>query len=445
MKRIIFFTMALLTLSNVLKAQQLNRVKLDSLFTAIESYQKGMGSVSIFQNEKEVYQRSWGYCDVENKIKNEADTRYRIGSISKTFTATIIMKLIEEGKLSLYSKLSDYYPLISNSSKITIEHLLQHRSGISNFTNTEDYSEWSKEKQTKEQLLNRIIFGGTSFEPDGKFEYSNSNYVLLTYIAEDVTSKNFSDLLNEVIVTPCKLSNTYIGTKIESNNGEAYSYFKLSDNWEKSNETDMSVPLGSGFIVSTPYDLNKFLSCLFTEKIVNQESLDRMISLKNNFGLGLFQAPFHNKIGYGHTGGIDGFQSNAFYFPESKFSIALVENGVAYMLNNIIIACLSIYFGENYNLPVFTRSIQLTSTQLDKYLGLYSSPNLPIKIAIIKKGNTLIAQGTGQPEMSLECTDNDIFKCESVDLVLEFTPNENKMVLKQFGMTFEMSKELLDN
>lgn len=439
MKRIVFLVFVLLAWSS-LKAQNLETSKLDSLFTAIDDYQKGMGCISIFQNGKEIYQRSYGYSDIENGIKNNDNTKFRIGSISKTFTATIIIKLIEEKKLSLASKLSEYYPQIPNSNKITIEHLLRHRSGIPNFIDVEDYMEWSVRKQTKEQLIDRIISGGTSFEPDEQFGYSNSNYVLLTYIAEDVTSKSFSALLDEIIVIPCKLNNTYVGTGIDTKNGEAYSYIKMSSDWKKSNETDMSVPLGAGFIISTPYDLNKFLDCLFSEKIVKKESLEHMLSLKDNFGLGLFQMSFHNNIGYGHTGGIDGFQSNAFYFPKVKVSIALAENAVAYMLKNIVSACLSIYFDEDYKLPTFSNAIGVTSQELDKYLGVYSSPELPIKLAITKKGNTLIAQGTGQQELPLECIDSNVFQNEGVNLVLEFSPEENKMILKQFGMTFKMAK-----
>lgn len=437
----IIFLVFILAWSTLSEAQTINTAKLDSLFTSIENHKKGMGSISIFHNGEEIYQNSYGYSNVENQIKNSTNTKFRIGSISKTFTATIIMKLAEKGELSLTAMLSEYYPQIPNANKITIGHLLQHRSGIPNFTDADDYTNWCTDTQTKKALLDRIISGGTSFEPGDKFEYSNSNYVLLTYIAEDASSKTFSDLLNEIICTPCLLNNTYVGGKINSNNKEAYSYIKRSSDWEKSNETDMSIPLGSGFIVSNAYDLNKFMYCLFSEKVVNKESLRCMTSLKDNFGLGLLKVPFHDYTGYGHTGGIDGFQSNVFYFPEANMSVALVENGVSYMLNNIIIGCLNIYFGKDYDLPEFIDAIHITTEELDKYIGIYSSTDLPIKLTITKKGNTLIAQGTGQPKLPLECTGNNIFQYEGVDLILEFLPEENKMILKQFGTSFDMLKE----
>ncbi len=440
MKKLIFLSIALLALTNLSKAQNLNTPKLDSLFSAIETYGKGMGSVSIFQNGKEIYQNSYGYSDVENGVRNSADTKFRIGSITKTFTATIIMKLIEQGKLSLTSRLSEYYPMIPNADSITIENLLQHRSGIYNYFGQGEY-EWSTKKHTKEQVIDRILSHEPSFSPGEEFEYSNSNYFLLTWIAEEVSSKSFSDLLSELILVPCGLGNTYIGGAIDPTDAEAYSYTKFSSKWKKADETDMSIALGAGFIVSDAYDLNVFFDCLFSGKIVNQESLDSMTSLKGIWGLGLMKVPFYNLLGYGHTGGIDGFQSNAFYFPESKLSIALLENGADYMLNDIVIGCLNIYFGREYDQPVFSKAVEVTSEELDKYLGVYSSPELPIKLTITKKENVLIAQVTGQPEIPLECTSDGVFEYGALDLVLEFNSEKNIMILKQLGHTAEMAKE----
>ncbi len=437
--RIIVFTI-LLGVNLALSAQSFDKQKMDSLFSIIEKYDRGMGSVSFFHNGKEVYQKNYGYADLEKKSKNDASTKFRIGSISKTFTATIILKLVESNKLSLSAKLSDFYPQLQNADKITMAHLLQHRSGIANFTNVADYLQWNTEKQTKEQLLSRIASGGVSFEPNEKFEYSNSNYVLLTCIAEDVTGKTFSELLQEIIVQPCHLKNTFVGSRINTDHNEALSYTKLSE-WKLEKETDMSIPQGAGFIVSTPFDLNTFLNCLFEGKLVGEESLKQMTTVIDNFGLGLIRVPFYDMKGYGHTGGIDGFQANAFYFPEEKVSIALASNGVVYPLNDIIVGSLSIYFGKAYQLPPFSETITLTAEELDIYLGVYSTSAFPLKITISRNGNTLIAQGTGQPSFPLECVEKDKFKFDQARLELEFIPAENKMILKQNGMTFDMKRE----
>lgn len=423
-----------------LNAQSFDKQKLDSLFLLIEENDKGMGGISIFQDGKDIYQKSYGYADMGHKLKNNASTKFRIGSITKTFTATIIMRLIEENKLSLATKLSEFYPQIKNADKITIAHLLQHRSGIANFTNAPDYLQWNSEKHSEQQLIDRIVSGGVNFEPGEQFAYSNSNYVLLTFIAEKVSGKEFTTLLREMITEPCGLKDTWVGGKINPANNEALSYTKLGE-WALEKETDLSVPLGAGFIISTPHDLNLFLDCLFSGKIVKKETLEQMTTMVDRFGFGLLQVPFNEKRGYGHTGGIDGFQSNAFYFPEEKLSIALTSNGVVFPLNDIIIGALSIYFGMEYQLPQFKESIELAPEELDRYTGVYSTPQLPIKITITRSENTLVGQGTGQPAFPLDYVGNGKFKFDQARLEMDFFPEEDKMILKQNGMTFEMNRE----
>ena len=162
-----------------LSAQDFDQQKLDSLFQLIESNQKAMGSISIFENGKETYHNAFGFASKEENLRANDRTKYRIGSISKTFTATIIMNLVEEGKLSLTTKLSGFYPEIKNAQIITVEQLLKHRSGIFNFTSAEDFTSWMEQPISKEGLVKKIVANGSVFEPNEKFEYSNSNYVLL--------------------------------------------------------------------------------------------------------------------------------------------------------------------------------------------------------------------------------------------------------------------------
>lgn len=423
-----------------IQAQDFDQAKMDSLFSTIEINQKGMGSISIFEEDKEIYQNSFGLACIEDNKPINNNTKFRIGSVSKMFTAAIIMKLVEQDKLSLDDKLDNFYPEIVNSKKITIEHLLKHRSGIYNFTNAEDYVSWMEQSITKDELVQKIVSYGNVFEPDEKTAYSNSNYVLLSFIIEDLTGKTFSAILKDYITEPCNLDHTKYGSKINLNQNEAYSYTKLKD-WEIATETDMSVPMGAGAIVSTPADLNKFLYCLFNHQIVSVESLEIMKNIQNGLGMGMFQVPFYEKRAFGHTGGIDGFQSNAFYFPNEKVSVAYLSNGVVMPMNDILIGVLSIYFGRDYELPEFNEPLELLSEELDKYLGVYSGPDFPIKLTISKKDNMLIGQGTGQSSFPLEAYDEHKFKFDQASLKIEFIPNENKLILKQGGGKFELTRE----
>lgn len=438
MKRIILavFLLALINLN----AQDFDKAKMDSLFSLIESNQKGMGSISFFEDGNEVYSNAFGYANIEENKKATTNTKYRIGSISKMFTGAIIMQIIEQGKLNLDTKLSEYFPQINNSDKITIEQMLRHRSGIFNFTNSEDYQSWMEKPITKDELVKKITVYGSAFEPNEKTEYSNTNYVLLSYITEKIDGNDFAVILKDRICEPNSLSNTYYGSKISSAKNEAQSYTKLQD-WMIATETNMSIPVGAGAVVSNPIDLNKFLDFLFNGKIVSEQSLKTMMKIQDGIGIGMFQVPFYDKKGFGHTGGIDGFQSNAFYCPNEKVAVSYTSNGVVMPTNDILIGALSVYFGKEYKLPTFTESLHLESEELDKYLGIYSSPEFPLKITITKEENTLIGQATGQSSFPLEAYEVDKFKFDQAHLKMEFKPSEKKMILKQGGGEFELSKE----
>lgn len=154
-----------------------------------------MGSVAIRNNDEIIFENTYGYADVKNKIKADNQTRYKIGSITKTFTSVVILQLIEEKKLTLDTKLSRFFPTIQNSEHITIDNLLSHSSGIYSFTNDLDYPTYAKLPKTRSELMKKIKAGKPVFEPGEKAEYSNSNYVILGWIIEDLTKKVMRTIL----------------------------------------------------------------------------------------------------------------------------------------------------------------------------------------------------------------------------------------------------------
>jgi len=418
----------------------LDSEKLDKLMNTLDANDRAMGSLSIMKDGIELYSKAIGHEDVSSDTKATTKTKYRIGSISKTFTAVVIMNLIEEEKLSLETKLSDFYPKVENADNITVKQLLKHRSGIYSFTNDPSYFDWMENSTSKEELLSKIYDYESVFEPGSKAEYSNSNYILLTFISEDASGKTFSQLLDDYVLSVCSLENTYFGGKIGAKDNEAQSYYRDID-WHKATETDMSVPQGAGSIVSTPSDLNKFMACLFGGELVSEKSLKVMMDIEDGYGAGLFKVPYMEKSAYGHTGGIDGFQSNSFYFTEENLSVTYLSNGVSFPLNNILVGVLSIYFGDDYEIPEFTEAIIVSEDELKKYEGTYSSSKLPIKIKIFVKDGKLFGQGTGQPEFSMEAYDLHKFRYEAAQIKIEFKPEDNQFILFQGGGEFVLTKE----
>lgn len=420
-------------------AQSFDSKKLDSLLQLLEEHHKFMGTLAVSHDQKTIYSNSIGYADVKNKIKTNSLTKYRIGSISKIFTATLALKAIEEGKLELNQTIEKYFPKIKNAHRITIKNLLNHSSGIHDFTRNDDYLKWNKQFQSKEDMIERISNSENDFEPNSKSEYSNSNFVLLTFILEEVYEQPFRKILKKQIVKPLNLKNTYYGEKIKSNRNEAYSYSYLGK-WIKKEETNMSIPQGAGGIISNPKDLNTFIEQLFLGNIVSNKSLKLMKTIENGYGLGLLRFPYNDKISYGHTGGIDEFKSVTSYFPEDKLAISLSSNGTNYDINKILLAVLATFYNNSFDLPNF-ETITVSSNDLKKYLGTYSSEQIPPKIIISKEGNSLIAQATGQAAFPLEAIGTDVFIFEQAGIKLEFNPSKNEMTLEQGGKKFLFKKE----
>ena len=435
----IFYAPIMLLFVLTSHAQKLNVAKLDSLFFILESKDKYMGSIAIAENGKIIYAKSIGKDDIETNKKSTENSKYRIGSISKMFTSTLIFKAIEEKKLTLNQTIERFFPNLENAKTITIGNLLNHKSGIHNFTSDEEYLKYNTQPKSESEMTAIIEKAKSDFAPNAKNEYSNSNYVLLSYILEKIYKKPYKSILEKNIIKPLGLKNTFFGDKINLKNNEAYSY-DFEDKWVKQTETDMSIPMGAGAIVANPTDLTIFIKSLFEGKIINQKSLELMNTFDDRFGFGIFKVPFYDKTGFGHTGGIDGFSSMLSYIPEEKLAIALTSNGNIYSNNNIAIAALSNFFNKPFTIPDF-KELVLKTEDLDQYVGEYSSDSFPLKIMITKENTTLIAQATGQSSFPLTATEKDKFEFEAAKIMLAFKPSENQMTLNQGGRTFVLTRK----
>jgi D-alanyl-D-alanine carboxypeptidase len=427
--------------SGTISAQTFNKPKMDSLLNVLSDKNKAMGSLAITKNGNVVYSKTIGYSLINEKEKkpSSTNTKYRIGSISKMFTTTMIFQLIEEGKITIGTSLDKYFAGIPNAGKITIGNLLNHHSGIHNFTNDPDYTTYMTQTKTQDEMIAIIAKNKPDFQPGEKGEYSNSNFVLLGYIIEKVTGQPYSKNLTERITSKIGLTNTLYGGKTNVNNNDCYSY-SFSGKWTQLPETDMSIPGGAGAIISTPADLNHFIEALFSLKLISAGSLAQMKTISDGYGMGMFQVPFYTKKAYGHNGGIDGFGSTLAYFPEDSLAVSYCTNGMAYPMNDILIGVLSIYFNRDYSIPAF-KTISFKSEDLDKYLGVYSSTQIPLKITITRDKSGLVAQATGQPSFPLEGTDKDVFRFEQAGIIMEFDPAKSEMTLKQGGGTFHFTRE----
>lgn len=343
MKKI--FLLALISLTYISHAQERFQ-RLDSLLMLLTENNKFMGSVSLREGNQVVFSKAYGYADVQTQTKADIQTKYKIGSITKIFTATIIMQLIEEKKLRLESKLTKFYPKVKNADKISIADLLHHRTGIIDYINQDSLSvEDFSNSNLKQVIYDKINNYESLFEPGSKFVYSNSNYYLLGGIIEKLTQASYEKNLEDRIINKLGLKNTYYPSgKTDTTLKESYSYLYNGSEWEKIPEWGNNVAYAAGEIVSTPDDLTFFMYSLMNGKLLKDNSLTQMKELKDGYGLALMQFPFGERKFYGHTGGIEGFRSVVGYYPNDNLAVSLIVNGDNFNRNDIMIGILSIYY-----------------------------------------------------------------------------------------------------
>ena len=199
MKKYLLLSFYSLLFFSVAFSQITDKAKLDEYFNVLEKNNKFMGSVAVSKNGTLLYQRSVGFSDVEGNKKPNESSKYRIGSITKTFTAVLVMKATEKNLIRLDQTIESFFPSIKNASAITIRHLLSHRSGIHNVTDEKDYLTWNTQPQSEQMMMERLQRLDSDFAPDSKFSYSNSNYILLTFLLEKVFKESYPALVKKHI------------------------------------------------------------------------------------------------------------------------------------------------------------------------------------------------------------------------------------------------------
>lgn len=419
-------------------AETLDKAKLDLFLDRLAGKNKGMGALALARDGKVVYSRSFGYGQINGEEKKPltAETKFRIGSITKTFTAVMIFQLVEEEKLRLTDTLDRFFPQIPNAERITIGQMLAHRSGIHNI---EADGVWGKQPRSQAEVVARIAQGRPDFEPDAKHLYSNAGYNLLGFIVERVGGKPYQEALQERITARIGLKDTYLGTgNTDPGRNEALSY-RYAGGWMEAAEVDFSVTGGAGSILSTPSDMAKFIQALFDLKVVSRESLKQMTTMRDGEGMGLEPFAFGGRTGYGHTGGSSSSGAWLAYFPEERLALAYTTNAKIYPVRDIVSGVLDVYWGRPFEVPTF-EAFAVKPELLDRYAGVYAVPGTPARVTVRREGSTLSFQPAGQQPVPLEATAENTFKIEPF-AVFEFDAEKGEMTVTRAGQKRVFKKE----
>lgn len=339
--------------------------KLDKLISTYAEYGIFNGSVLVAEKGKVIYKKGFGLADMEWNIPNQPDTKHRLGSITKQFTATLIMQLVEQGKLKLDVPISTYLPDYpkKNGDVITIHHLLTHTSGIPNMTSFPGFlKNVSRNAYSPQQLVNMSADSTLEFKPGERFAYSNSGYLLLGYIIEKVTGRSYEQLLQEKIFTPLKMNNTGYDHHETLLKNRARAYEKKGRSYVNADFIDMSVPHAAGALYSTVEDLYLWDQALYGNQLLKKENMVLLFtkhipSGESYYGYGwvIGEIPLGNTgeriETIGHGGGINGFNTQITRISSDKSFIVLLNNTGGAPLGEMTNAIAAILYDKSYDFP----------------------------------------------------------------------------------------------
>ncbi|HYH15969.1 MAG TPA: serine hydrolase [Flavisolibacter sp.] len=405
--------------------------KADALLMAYHTQGKFTGTVLIAKEGKIIFEKGYGYADIQNKVPNSSKTEFRIGSLSKPFTATIIMQLQEKGQLTIKDPIQKYLPDYPKGDSILIENLLSHTSGIKSLTSMKEYYEkWIATPSTLEQTIGYFKNEPLNFSPGTRFEYSNSNYILLSYIAEKVSGTSFSNLLQNALLKKIKLQHSGLDQNSRISKVKAIGYDTTpTDSFALARYNDMSVLSGAGAMYSTARDLYLWDRALYTNMLLSDASKKLMFTpVQNNYGLGWEIRQANGRTLMSHSGSIDGFLTNFMRFPDQDVCIIFLANYFQSKGPQISKALTAIVFNEPYEMPKQRKAIALADSVLTSYAGHYQMEKGPQLLIVFEEGKLKGKLGN-QPYFEMLPEAKTKFYIKGIDGDVEFIRDENQNVI----------------
>ncbi len=410
--KVLFF---LLIFSVSITFAQTNNGKIDELLSMLSNQQQFNGSVLIAENGKVTFSKSYGLANEETKQNLNADSIFELASVSKQFTAMGILILSEKNKLNFDDKITKFFPALEEYKEITVRNLVNHTSGLPDYIQPKFLNLLDQKKiNTNKDIIDLLVKNKPKleFEPNTKFAYSNTGYVLLASIIEKVSGKTFAKFLEDLIFKPLKMKRTFVyqrrlAQKKLDNYAFGYVFDQksdkniLPDNFEPAKFVYyLDGIVGDGNISSTVNDLLKWDRALTAKKLISTKTYEEAFSgailkdgKKTNYGFGWYLEEDKDlgKIVY-HTGSFPGYKTIIERHLTKDKTIILLQNH-----DNVVLPRKNfreILYNQSIT-PTFRKQISLTSEQLDRFIGDYDElSDEKSVISITKSGNYLVYNST---------------------------------------------------
>jgi CubicO group peptidase (beta-lactamase class C family) len=387
-------------------------------------------SVIVVKKGQVIYKKAFGMADMELNVPVNPDMNFRIGSITKQFTAVCILQLAEQGKLSLQDDIKKYIPDYAIKEPITIEHLLTHTSGIKSYTNVDSFWKNMRTDMTPRAIIALTERDTLEFKPGSKWNYNNTGYVMLGYIIEKVSGKTYEEYVQQNIFTPLAMNNSYYGSDTRIIKNRTKGYKNNEKDFLNSDYISMTLPHAAGSLLSTVEDLWKWNRALYSYKLVKKEWVDKAITpytlsdgKPTTYGYGLGVSKIQGSKSIEHGGGIPGFLTMGMYLPDEEIFVAVFSNCDCKSPDAIATKIAAIALGKPYNY----KAMSLTEADARQYEGIYTSEDGEERIIRWDK-DKLTSQRGGGNKFTIKMNEKDKFFFEESFSFIEFKRNSSGTV-----------------
>jgi CubicO group peptidase (beta-lactamase class C family) len=425
MKKIIL----LLLLPFSLAAQKNYQQLLEQYMQAQADIRDFSGTVLVMKQNKMLLRKGYGMADREWNTPNTPDAKFRIGSITKQFTAACILQLVETGKLSLDDKLSKFYPDFPKGDSVTIHMLLNHTSGIANYTDLPEFGNAAKLSLSKDSMISFFKNKPYNFSPGAKWSYTNSGYFLLGCIIEKLSGQVYNDYLQKNIFDKLGMKNSGVDRSDSVLAFRARGYSKENKKTVNAGYIGMDWPFSAGVLFSTVEDLYKWDRALYGNSILSDAAKKKMFTPeKNNYGYGFVIDSVEKHYHIWHNGGINGFSTNISRYVNDDICIVVLSNNES-NVDFVSIALADILFDMPVETPYIHKEVKIDPALLDRYLGKYSGAGIILEL--IKKDGKLYRHREGVPDVELKPESaTKFFYGDESDRQLEFEVDATGKVTK---------------
>ncbi len=406
---------------------QTDSERMDEVMQAAQNTGLFNGVVLVARHDSILLFKGYGWRNIEHKILHDTNSVFQIGSVTKQFTATIILWLQEHHRLNIQDKLSKYYPQYLYADKITLHNLLTHTSGLPEYTDQYFLVHQADKAFTQQDFWNIIKDKPLDFEPDSEFGYRNTNYTLLGYIIEKVSGKTYEQMVRQIIFNKAGMTHSGFDFAHLASPARSTGYEDLSLNTPKHTRIgDSSATFAAGAIYTTAGDLYRWHKALYGNTIISQASLEQAFTpYKANYGYGWTIDYAAGKRFQAHNGYNWGFQTLFKRYPSEGACMIILQNEDKLTFDNYALSIERILFHDpNYYIP--RNTITLSYDSLQKFTGSYEltdNPAFKAEIIVSSQGHLLLTWSNMKPE-EIFAEKKDFFHFRSYNMQLIFIRNE---------------------